>query len=1170
MHYILGLDIGITSIGWAVIESDQDGVPFKIADLGVRIFKAAEQPKTGASLALPRRSARSLRRRLWRKAHRKERIKFLLDKVGLISKENLEELFLASGFEKDVYTLRAEGLDRKLNNEEWARVLYHLSQRRGYKSSSKAEESDKTNDSGKLLKAVENNFEKMKQNNFRTVGEMFCKDSDALFQVKDGSGKVVGRKTHNTSGVYDLTVARNLIEAEVHKLFAAQRQFGNAFATESIENEYCEILLSQRHFSDGPGGERTFKFDLRGNCTFEKDELRAFKACYTFEYFKLLQDVNHLRIVPEYKKGSDKNSAKSTRELTPEERQKVIDLCIKSPSIDFSKLRKELKLADDELFNRVNYDVKKKKGKNKDADEQQEEPLTPEQQRLKCEKAAKFQQMQSYHEMRVALDKVAKGTISKLSHDQLDGIGEVLSLYKADDKRRERLEQIGLSNEEIEALLPLNFTKAGNLSLTAMRKLIPYLEQGLTYDKACEQVYGDHRAQYKGERMPLLSFGKLKEEGALDSVNNPVVLRAIAQTFKVVNAIIRRYGSPQAIHIELARDMKRNFTDRQDIKKKQDNNWSYNDKIRQKVEEYKGSAATGQDIVKMKLYEEQNGVCLYSGKQLDIHRLFEVGYAEVDHIVPYSKCFDDSYNNKVLVFSSENQSKGNRLPLEYMLAEGDEDKLDNYVTLVEAFIKNTRKRQRLLKPCLTAEDSSDWKERNLTDTQYITKAVADVLRNYLAFEEDSPFAKKPVRSINGAVTDQVRKRLGLQKHREEGDLHHAMDAAVIAVTTDGYINRVSRYTQRREFGKRIGCYKDKQTGEKVEIEKQKGQVPLYIDPETGEKLTEQAFDQKYSPTFPAPWEKFTKELKARMAPNADEAIRQLYLPSYGSEEIKPIFVSQMPDRKISGQAHAETIRSARVDVDESGKERIIAVAKTPLASLKLDKDGEIENYYMPSSDRLLYEELKNRLKAYNSAEQAFKEPVYKPKKDGSQGPRVYKVKLYKPTTSNVKVAGGIADNGSMVRIDVFHIKEGKDKGYYFIPIYVADTIKRELPQKAVVAAKPIDQWKEMDDKDFIFSLYPGDLMRVEHKVQIVLTSTKKNSKETISSKEFLLYYVGADVSKGAIDMENHDRSYMKHGFGIKRLQSWEKYEVDVLGNYHKVRLPEKRQTFNLKYSQKKR
>ena len=1165
MHYILGLDIGITSIGWAVIESDQDGAPFKIADLGVRIFKAAEQPKTGASLALPRRSARSLRRRLWRKAHRKERIKLLLDRVGLITKENLEKLFSASSFEKDVYTLRSEGLDRKLNNEEWARVLYHLAQRRGYRSSSKAEEADTKNDAGKLLKAVKNNSDKMAQNNFRTVGEMFCKDSSDLFQVKDGSGHVIGRKTHNTSGVYDLTVARTFIEEEAHKLFAAQRQFGNAFATESIENEYCEILLSQRHFSDGPGGERTFKFDLRGNCTFEKDELRAFKACYTFEFFKLLQDINHLRIIPEYRKGSNKQ----TRPLTPEERQKIIDLCLKSPDVKFSKLRKELKLADDELFNRVNYDIKKKKSKKKDAEEQPEEQLTPEQQRTKCEEATKFTQMQSYHEMRKALDKVAKGTISKFTHAQLDEIGEILSLYKADDKRRERLEQIGLSNEEIEALLPLTFTKAGNLSLGAMRKLIPYLEQGLTYDKACEIVYGDHRAQYKGERMPLLSFGKLKEEGALDSVNNPVVLRAIAQTFKVVNAIIRRYGSPQAIHIELARDMKRNFADRQDIKNKQKDNWSKNDRIREKVEELKGSAATGQDIVKMKLYEDQNGVCLYSGKQLDLHRLFEVGYAEVDHIVPYSKCFDDSYNNKVLVFSSENQRKGNRLPLEYMLTKGDEDKLDDYVTLVEARIKNTRKKQRLLKPCLTEQDITDWKARNLTDTQYITKAVADILRNYLAFEEDSPFIKKPVRSINGAVTDQVRKRLGLQKHREEGDLHHAMDAAVIAITTDSYINRISRYTQRREFGKRIGCYKDKQTGEKVEIEKQKGQAPLYIDPETGEKLTEKEFDQKYAPTFPAPWDRFTEELKARMAPNADEAIRQLYLPSYGSEEIKPIFVSQMPDRKISGQAHAETIRSARIDVDESGKERIIAVAKTPLTSLKLDKDGEIDGYYMPSSDRLLYEELKNRLKAYGNAEQAFKEPVYKPKKDGSQGPRVYKVKTYKTTTSNVKVAGGIADNGSMVRIDVFHIKEGKDKGYYFIPIYVADTIKQKLPQKAVVAAKSIDQWKEMDDEDFIFSLYPGDLVRVEHKKDIVFKSTDKNSSDTISCKNLLTYYSGANISTGAITITNHDRSYIVHGLGIKTLQLLEKYEVDVLGNYHKVRLPEKRQAFNLKYSQKK-
>lgn len=1144
MHYIVGFDIGIASVGWAIIQTDRDGNPLKIIDLGVRIFEKGERPKSNGktvSVNYIRRMYRSARRRLWRKAHRKERIKLLLDKVGLITKENLEKLFSASSFEKDVYTLRAEGLDRKLNNEEWARVLYHLAQRRGYRSSSKAEEANKKNDAGKLLKAAKNNSNKMKQNNFRTVGEMFCKDNSDLFQVKDGSGKVVGRKTHNTSGVYDLTVARNLIEAEVHKLFVAQRQFGNAFATESIENEYCEILLSQRHFSDGPGGKRTFNFDLRGNCTFEKDELRAFKACYTFEYFKLLQDINHLRIIPEYRKGSDKRA----RSLTPEERKKIIDLCLKSPSIDFSKLRKELKLEDNELFNRVNYDVKKK-----DAQEQPEEQLTPEQQRLKCETDAKFQQMQSYHKIRKALDKVAKGTISKFSHEQLDEIGEVLSLYKADDKRREHLEQIGLSNEEIEALLSLDSTKAGNLSLTAMRKLIPYLEQGLTYDKACEQVYGDHRAQYKGERMPLLSFSKLKEEGALDSINNPVVLVAIAQTLKVLNAIIRRYGSPQAIHIELAREMKRNSKDRAKIQAQQKENQKRNNKARKHVEEIKGSAATGQDIIKMRLYEDQDCRCPYCRLPLDEKRIFEVGYAEIDHIIPYSKCFDDSYNNKVLVHSWENRHKGNRLPLEYILAEKDENELNSYVTYVENhYAKNHSKKQRLLKPCLTEQDIKDWKARNLSDTQYITSAIANILRNYLAFEENSPFINNPVCPINGAATDHVRKRLGLQKHREEGDLHHAMDAAIIAVITEGYKQRISDYAQCREL-----C-RNKQTG------------TLYEDPKNVEKLTKQAFAQKHVSTFPEPWSKFTKELKARMAPNADEAIRQLYLPSYGSEKIKPIFVSKMPKRKVSGPAHGDTIRSARIKIDKNGKSQIVAVTKTDLTRLELGENGEIKQYYMPSSDRLLYEELKNRLKTYGSAKQAFKEPVYKPKKDGSQGPRVYKVKTWKTTTSNVKAAGGIADNdkGSMIRIDVFYVQ---GDGYYFIPIYVADTIKKELPQKAVVADKPIDQWKEMDDKDFIFSLYPGDLIRVVHKSQIVLKSTQKNSKDTKIGKEFFLYYKGADIRNGAITASYHDRSYEPKDLGIKRLQSWEKYEVDVLGNYHKVRLPEKRQAFNLKYSQK--
>ena len=123
------------------------------------------------------------------------------------------------------------------------------------------------------------------------------------------------------------------------------------------------------------------------------------------------------------------------------------------------------------------------------------------------------------------------------------------------------------------------------------------------------------------------------------------------------------------------------------------------------------------DIVKFKLYQEQDGVCLYSGKNLDPSRLFEPGYADVDHIVPYSRCFDDSYQNKVLVLASENRQKGNRLPYEYF--GYDEVRWHEYEVRVENLIRNYRKRQKLLKRQLSEEESAGFIDRNLKDTQSI-------------------------------------------------------------------------------------------------------------------------------------------------------------------------------------------------------------------------------------------------------------------------------------------------------------------------------------------------------------------------------------------------------------------------------------------------------------------
>lgn len=1099
MHYTLGLDIGISSIGWAVLQNMPSGEPFKIEDLGVRIFEKAEQPKTGASLALPRREARSARRRLRRRRHRKERIKELLREAGCIDREELEALLASSGFEKDVYTLRAEGLDRQLMPEEWARVLLHLAQRRGYRSNSTAEAA-KDQESGTLKTALSANQVLMETKGYRTVGEMFCLDEKFRMAGPDGQ---VWRKTRNTAGDYSFTVTRDMVEAEVHALFASQRQYGNSFASEEMEGRYCGILLSQRDFDAGPGGDSPFrKGDLRGVCTFERTELRAFKACYTFEYFKLLQDLNHIRI---------QSAGHPSRGLTTDERERLTALAMKSANLHYGHLRKELALGETERFNTVRYQ----------SDETED-----------AEKKTKFQEMQSYHEIRKALDRVGKGYITTLSHDRLDDIATVLSLYKSDKRRREQLHGLELEDAVIEALLPLSFSKAGSLSLAAMKKIIPYLEKGVNYDEAAGAVYGDHRGHFEKTRTATLSYGELQKQGALDAITNPVVLRAVSQTCKVINAVVRRYGPPQAVHIELAREMSRNFDDRRKMDKQYQENRAANEGLMRQIEEIKGSRATGQDLVKFKLFRDQNEVCLYSGTKLQAERLFEPGYVDVDHIVPYSRCFDDGYRNKALVLASENRQKGNRLPLEYM--EGDAEKIGRFTTLVETHVRDYRKRQRLLKQKLTDEDLEGFKERNLSDTQYITRAIYNLLNDHLQFAADTPFAKKPVRAVNGAVTDYMRKRLGLHKNRADGDLHHAMDAAVVAITTERMIQRISNYAKRREWGRKV-----------------RGN---YVDPETGELLTQEAFDEKYAPSFPPPWPQFRQELEARLAPDPDAEIRALNLPHYDPERvIRPVFVSRMPNRKVSGAAHKETIRS--------GKLPGYSIVKTALTDLKLDKNGEIQDYYDPSSDRLLYEALREQLKQFDGdGKKAFAQPFYKPKRDGTPGPVVNKVKTYGKSSLNVAACGGIADNGGMVRIDVFHVE---DDGYYFVPIYTADTVKDVLPQKAVVAYTAAEDWKEMKDSDFLFSLYAGDLIKITSKkpVGLQLVSKEASGEPELQRKKWMLYYVSAGISTGSITVTTHDRKYQKGSLGVKTLLSIEKYEVDPLGEYHRVHTPEKRQTF---------
>ena len=1091
LRYTLGLDIGIASVGWAVLENNIDGEPIKIERLGVRIFDKAEHPKTGASLAEPRREARGQRRTIRRKRHRKDRIKQLIQQNGIMTRVEMSEMFEHSQFETSVYELRVQALERTLTKQEFVRVLIHLAQRRGYKSNSKSEEA-KDKENGKVKSAISENKQCMEENGYRTIGEMLLND-DRFWECNPDGTKIF--VPHNHLDDYRTTVERSMVEDEIRLIFSQQRALGVSYVTAEFEEAYLEIWGSQRNFDEGPGGKSPYGGNMiekmLGHCTFEKDEPRAAKGSYSAEYFRLLQDVNHLRLV--------KNNGESSA-LTAEQKQIYIDLVMKSAAASYAQLRKKLELSNDISFNMLRYG----------SDE------------IGKVERKKLGHMKFYHEMRKALNTVQKDAISTVSWEQRDEIARILLCYKSDDKRKAQLEKLDIPREFIPALLTLSTSKTAHLSAKSLRKLIPYLEKGMTYAEACKEVYGEHKSSItKKNKLSLFD---------IELINNPVVRRAVSQTIRVINAVVREYGAPEVVRVELAREMGKPYDVRTQITKKQEANAKKNEELRQQIKKIKGAEPTGQDIVKFKLFQDQNGVCLYSGQNLDITRLFEAGYVDVDHIIPYSISFDDSYTNKVLVRSPENRQKGNRIPADYF--KSDPARWQRFETLVNTRVHNWKKKRNLLTQALSEEQKNGFKQRNLVDTQYIARVIYNLINDHLQFAETGKYDKKRrTQAVNGAITAHVRKRLGIQKIREDGDLHHAVDAAVVACVSPGMIQKVTQYTKHRE------CIRKTKEG--------------YLDTETGELMTREAYDAKYSPRFPAPWERFRQELEARMSDNPAEEIARLHLATYDSEEeIKPVFVSRKPERKTTGAAHEATIRSAK----KPGG----SISKKPLTSLSLNKKtGEIEKYYAPESDRLLYEALKKRLEEFDgNAKEAFAKPFYKPKRDGTRGPLVKKVKLYEKKTITVPVNGGNADNGRMIRVDVFYME---DDGYYYVPIYITDVVKDELPNKAVVQKKLPEDWKEMDDRDFLFSMYPNDLIYVERKEVFELTAPKGSSLDpTISKTKGFFYYRSFDSNTGSFKIYTHDSSYSKKSLGGKTLSCLKKYTVDVLGNYSEVSLPEKR------------
>lgn len=223
LNYILGLDLGIASVGWAVVEIDQDELPIRLIDLGVRTFERAEVPKTGDSLALARRLARSSRWLVRRRAVRLLKAKRLLKQEGILQADDFHSSHLKS-LPNNPWELRVKGLNHLLDRKEWAAVLLHLLKHRGYLSQRKNESKTDNKELGALLKGVSENRQLLQTQAFSTPAEIAIKK----FQQEEGH-------IRNQRGAYSHTFDRNDLLAELRLLFQKQREFNNPYTSQSLE-----------------------------------------------------------------------------------------------------------------------------------------------------------------------------------------------------------------------------------------------------------------------------------------------------------------------------------------------------------------------------------------------------------------------------------------------------------------------------------------------------------------------------------------------------------------------------------------------------------------------------------------------------------------------------------------------------------------------------------------------------------------------------------------------------------------------------------------------------------------------------------------------------------------------------------------------------------------------
>ena len=835
--HVLGLDLGVGSIGWCLIALDAQGDPAEILGMGSRVVPlnnatdAADFSIGKAFTANQERTARrTMRRGFARYQLRRYRLRRELAKVGMLPDAALIQLPLLELWE---LRERAATAGRRLTLPELGRVLCHINQKRGYRhvksdAAIVGDEGEKKKDSNSAyLAGIRANDEKL-QDEHKTVGQYFAEQLRQN-QSESPTGGISYR-------IKDQIFSRQRYIDEYDQIMAAQRvHYPDILTDEFIRMLRDEVIFMQRPLKsckhlvslcefekqekvmrvqqdDGKGGrqlvERKVKFGPKV----------APKSSPLFQLCRIYEAVNNIRLT---------RPDGSPRDITPEERAKIVAHLQSSASLSFAALKKLLKekaLIADQLTSKSGL----KGNSTRVALASALQPYPQYHHLLGMELETRMMTVQltdeetgevTEREVAVVTDSYVRQPLYRLWHI-------LYSIEERDAMRRALIKQLGMKEEDLDGglldqLYRLDFVKPGygNKSAKFICKLLPQLQQGLGYSEACAAVGYRHSNSPTSEeitertlleKIPLLQRNELRQ---------PLVEKILNQMINLVNALKAEYGVDE-VRVELARELKMSREERERMAEGNRRREKENKAIAEKIREC-GLFPTKSRIRKYMLWEEAGEKCLYCGQILTLSQCLNGDDMEVEHIIPKSVLYDDSYGNKTCACRRCNKEKGNRTALEYIRAKGWEaEYMERINGLLDKKAISYSKHQRLR--WLKEDIPSDFLERQLRLTQYISRQAMAILQQGIrrvSASEGGVTAR--LRSLWGY--DDILHTLNLDRYDSMGETervsrqgetteklrikdwskrkdhrHHAIDALVVASTRQGYIQRLNRVSSESE------------------------------------------------------------------------------------------------------------------------------------------------------------------------------------------------------------------------------------------------------------------------------------------------------------------------------------------------------------------------------------